>query len=326
MTNPAAYAALAGVSMAALVGFGLTSFTGSLRLEAFGLRQVAGAVLGLVLAAGILPAGPRRDGRDVGRGAARPDDPTGVDGGERDGGGPLPCPVDHGRPGRRASRRRPAIRRAGSRRATPRSDTPSPTGRARASWTPGRPLAGPGPDRLEQTLAEILGGTTRHGGALLAPFGVRFVAAERTLLPEAVAHAFQRQVDLNLVPAAGFTILRNDTAIPPAAVLETGPAEQDVIASADPATIATWRPVPSVPLERVPGGWDGPAAEGTVFLSTEFDPGWELDGREVDPDVAFGWATSFAADGEPVRVRHEGSVAAGSRSRCSRWSGWSPCG
>jgi hypothetical protein len=158
-------------------------------------------------------------------------------------------------------------------------------------------------------LAEVLGGTTRHGGALLAPFGVRFVAAERALLPEAVAQAFQRQVDLNLVPASGFTIFRNDTAIPPAAVLETEPADDEVIASADPATIATWRPVATVALEPASGGWDGPAAEGTVFLSTEFDPAWELEGADVDPDVAFGWATSFPADGEPVRVRHEGSVA-----------------
>jgi hypothetical protein len=117
-------------------------------------------------------------------------------------------------------------------------------------------------------------------------------------------------VDLNLVPASGFTIFRNDTAIPPAAVLETGQAEDDVIESTDPVTIATWRPVPTVALEPVPGGWDGPAAEGIVFLSTEFDPGWELGGTDVDPDVAFGWATSFAADGEPVRVRHDGSVAA----------------
>jgi hypothetical protein len=83
-----------------------------------------------------------------------------------------------------------------------------------------------------------------------------------------------------------------------------------VIASDDMATAATWLPVPSTPLEEVPGGWDGPAAEGTVFLSTEFDPGWELGGRDADPEVAFGWATSFRADGEPVRVRHEGGVAA----------------
>jgi GT2 family glycosyltransferase len=309
MTNPAAYAALAGVSMATLVGFGLTSFTGSLRLESFGLRQVAGAVLGLVLAAGILL---QALGAMVGTWAVGPPARTippawTVVSGTMEGpfrvlwitgdhGQGLPPPA--GDPARRLEAGDATIRYA-------------LTDREGASVLDiGRPLAGAGPDELEETLAEILGGTTRHGGALLAPFGVRFVAAERTLLPEAVAQAFQRQVDLNLVPAAGFTILRNDTAILPAAILETGSAEAQVIASADPSTIATWRPVPSVALERVPGGWDGPAAEGTVFLSTEYDPGWELGGGEEDPEVAFGWATSFAADGEPVRVRHEGSVAA----------------
>ena len=49
---------------------------------------------------------------------------------------------------------------------------------------------------------------------------------------------------------------------------------------------------------------------GTVFLSTEYDPGWELEGTSRRPDVAFGWATSFRAEGEPIRVRHGGSVPA----------------
>ena len=54
LSNPPAYAAVAAVSMAGLIGFGLTSFTGSLRLEAFGLRQVTGAVLAAVLGVGLL--------------------------------------------------------------------------------------------------------------------------------------------------------------------------------------------------------------------------------------------------------------------------------
>ena len=71
-----------------------------------------------------------------------------------------------------------------------------------------------------------------------------------------------------------------------------------------------WRRVPAVPLERVSGGWDGPAGlEGTVFLSTEYDAQWGL-GSSVRPEVAFGWATSFPASGEPVRVRHDGQLPA----------------
>ena len=45
LANPPAFAVLAAVSMASLIGFGLTSFTGSLRFESFGLRQVGGGVL-----------------------------------------------------------------------------------------------------------------------------------------------------------------------------------------------------------------------------------------------------------------------------------------
>ncbi|HEX5938538.1 MAG TPA: glycosyltransferase family 2 protein [Actinomycetota bacterium] len=308
LTNPGAYAGLAAVSMATLVGFGLGSFTGSLRLEAFGLRQVAGAVLGIVLAAGILlqslaamvgtwavgrpqetipPAWAVVSGTTPG--AFRVLWLTG------DHGDGLPPPA--GDPTRRLQAGDATIRYA-------------LTDREGASvLDTGRPLAGPGPDRLEQALVEILGSTTRHGGALLAPFGVRFVVAQQALLPEAVARAFRRQVDVNLVPASGFTIFRNATTVPPAAVLETGPEASAVIASGEMATTATWLPVPSTPLEEVPGGWDGPAAEGTAFLSTEFDRGWELGSRDADPEVAFGWATSFPADGEPVRVRHDGGVA-----------------
>jgi hypothetical protein len=309
LTNPAAYAGLAAVSMATLIGFGLASFTGSLRLEAFGLRQVAGAVLGLVVGGGILLQSLSAMVGTWAVGTPQQAIPPAwtvvsetIEGPFRvlwltgDHGDGLPYPA--GDPTRRLEAGDATIRYA-------------LTDRDGASvLDTGRPLAGPGPDRLEEALAEILGATTRHGGALLAPFGVRFVVAERSLLPPAVARAFELQVDMNLVPAAGFTLLRNATAIPPAAVLETGPAEDEVIASDDPAATATWLPVQSVPLEPVPDGWDGPAAEGTVFLSTEFDPGWELGGADADPEEAFGWATSFPSEGEPVHVRHEGGVAA----------------
>ena len=174
----------------------------------------------------------------------------------------------------------------------------------------GRPFSGPGPDHLELALREILAGTTRHGGALLAPFGIRFVVAEQAALPEAAHDAFDAQVDVNLVPASGFVIFRNSVALPPAASLATEPADVEILGAADPSTIAMWRSVPATALERVPGGWDGAGVDGTVFLSTEYDAGWELQGSARGPEVAFGWATSFRAEGDPVRIRHGGSVPA----------------
>ena len=157
---------------------------------------------------------------------------------------------------------------------------------------------------------EILGGTTRHGGALLSPFGIRFVVAEKGVLPSAAEEALDAQLDVDLLPATGFTIYRNASAVPPAAILTTGSADEEIMGASDPSTIAMWRPVPSVPLEPVSGGWDGPALEGTIFLSTEYDAQWAFQGDSGRPEVAFGWATSFTATGDPVRIRHEGQLPA----------------
>jgi hypothetical protein len=177
----------------------------------------------------------------------------------------------------------------------------------------GRPLAGGGPDRLDEVLDEILSGTTSHGGALLASFGIRYVIAEDQHVPEAGHAAFDRQLDLDERPAVGLTIWRNAAAIPPAAVLETQPEDEEVLRSSDLGTIARWRSVPASPLESVDGGWDGPPARGTVFVATEFDRGWSLEGTARAPTPAFGWATSFPADGDEVRVRHSGGFAANVR-------------
>ena len=309
LANPPAYAALAAVSMASLIGFGLTSFTGSLRSESFGLRQVSGGALGLVLGAGLLlqsmaamagtwGVGPPEEHippawavvSAAARGSFRVLWLTG------DRGDGLPPPA--GDPQRRLEAGEGTVRYG-------------LTDRDGASvLDTGRPLSGPGPDHLERVLGEIFGGTTRHGGALLSPFGIRFVVAEKGVIPSAAEGALDAQLDVDLLPATGFTIYRNASAIPPAAILETGSADEEIMGAGDPATIATWRAVPAVPLERVSGGWDGPRLEGTVFLSTEFDARWALRGGSVQPEVAFGWATRFEATGDPVQIRHEGQLPA----------------
>jgi hypothetical protein len=309
VSNPPAFAALAAISMASLIAFGLTSFTGSLRFESFGLRQVAGGVLTLLLGAGILlqSLAAMVGTWDVGRPEERvPPAWTVVSGASRgsfrilwltgDRGDGLPPPA--GDPQRRLEAGDATIRY-------------TLTDRQGASvLDTGRPLSGPGPEHLERALGEILSATTRHGGALLAPFGIRFVVAEQRVLPAPVREALDAQLDVNLLPATGFTIYRNASAIPPAAILETGPTDREIMGVGDPTTIAMWRPVSAVPLERVPGGWNGPALAGTVFLSTEYDGQWDLGGVSVRPEVAFGWATSFQASGDPVHVRHGGGLPA----------------
>ncbi len=309
LSNPPAFAALAAVSMASLIGFGLTSFTASLRFESFGLRQVGGGVLTLVLGAGLLlQALAAMVGTwDVGQSEEHIPPAWAVVSGASDGsfrvlwltgdlGDGLPPPA--GDPQRRLEAGEATIRY-------------TLTDRQGASvLDTGRPLSGPGPEHLERALAEILGGTTRHGGALLSPFGIRFVVAEQEVLPAAAREALDAQLDVNLLPATGFTIYRNASAIPPAAILETRRRDREIMGVGDPSAIAMWQPVPAFPLERVSGGWNGPALPGTVFLSFEYDAQWALRGVSAGPEVAFGWATSFQASDEPVQVRQEGGLPA----------------
>src|SRR4029077_17660375 len=73
----------------------------------------------------------------------------------------------------------------------------------------GRPSSGPGYDALGRTLGEALSGDTRHGGALLAPFAVRFLVAAPGDLPALALRRLNEQVDLVRVEAGGLVIFRN---------------------------------------------------------------------------------------------------------------------
>jgi hypothetical protein len=47
-----------------------------------------------------------------------------------------------------------------------------------------------------------------------------------------------------------------------------------------------------------------------VFLSTEFDGAWTIEGSDATPSAAFGWATSFGATDAPVAVRYGAQLPA----------------
>ena len=119
------------------------------------------------------------------------------------------------------SRRPAATRRASSRRgaATLRYGLTDRAGtsRTRHRAAVGRPR--PRPARA-RALGEILSGTTAHGGALLAPFGVRFVVADDDDLPAAAASCLDAQVDLDLDARRRARDLPERRAIPPAAILD----------------------------------------------------------------------------------------------------------
>ncbi|HXF57385.1 MAG TPA: hypothetical protein VNO34_07415, partial [Actinomycetota bacterium] len=162
----------------------------------------------------------------------------------------------------------------------------------------GRSSEGPGYRALEAVLAEVLSGATRHGGALLAPFGVRFVVADPADLPEPAWIRLLRQVDLDPVPVGGLRVLENAKAVPAASVV-VDPGW--TVRARGPALGAVDLPLPEArPFQppRLEGG-AGPGA--MVLLAQEFDPRWRLElpgGARLRPFRAFGWATAFA--GSPV--------------------------
>jgi hypothetical protein len=165
-----------------------------------------------------------------------------------------------------------------------------------------RPSVGPGPDVLERSIGEILSGTSHHGGALLAPFGVRYVIAADGDLPRPARMLLDAQVDLDLVPAAGLIVYRNARAIPPAVMLGDVPASIEAVRSTTGAEIVRASPGRGSRLRQVQGGWEGGEGAGPVAVSTEFDGAWRIEGTDARPLTSFGWATGFPVQQAPVRV------------------------
>lgn len=298
------YAAVAAIAEAALVAVGIASVATGLQRESFGFRQVGTAALTLTLGVGLVLQSAAAATGEWGVGG--PDripaawalvDSTqtgsfrvlwlgGVDG--------RPFPPPGGDPEGVVEVADATV----SYGITGREGTPA--------LDLGRPLVGRGQEALEATLLELLSSTTSHAGALLAPFGVRYVVARSDGLPEAARASLDAQVDLDHVPAAELTIFRNAVSLPPATVLQADAATEAIVASDDPEVIQRYRPVPGSPLEAVEGGWSGPTEGGNLaVISTEFDGAWELEGSSEAPESAFGWATDFPIEGQTtVRISY----------------------
>ncbi|HEX6843982.1 MAG TPA: glycosyltransferase family 2 protein [Actinomycetota bacterium] len=303
LQNAPVYAATAAAASALLVALGLASVLGSLGTESFGFRQVAAAAVGVSLTLGfVLQTAAVATGE---WGVGGPDEipaawavvDSAAQGEFRvlwlapDDGSPFPAPG--GDPD--------AVAVAG--------DATLAYGltdrRGSLALDIGRPIAGPGADALAATIGEVLRGTTVHGGALLAPFAVRFVVAREDAVPAAGLARLDAQTDLNRIPAAGLVIWRNDAAIPPASVLTVDQEAARIVASANPAQIQRWRAQPASPLTPTDDGFAGPTDGGTLaVLSDEYDGAWEVEGSTADPDRAFGWATSFEVTGAQVAIRY----------------------
>jgi GT2 family glycosyltransferase len=300
-TNAPVYVTLAGVCCAFVLGDGLASAFGGLERSSFGFRQI-----GSVLLAGILGLGMSLQALAMMVGswsiggqeqvpaswsvlAAASTDPynvvwlSGVDG--------NPFPAPGGDPS--------GVVAAGDATAAY-----GLTGRDGALAVDiGRPLTGDGGPALRAALSEILSGTTVHGGALLAPFGVRFVVAPQTAVPAATEHSLSAQVDLEPIPSAGLLIWHNVVAVPPASVLHADRATEAIVASADPDVIQRLDPNVAGALASTEAGWRGTGGGGDlVALSSAFDDAWRLAGSDVRPQRSFGWATSFTNVPDDIEI------------------------
>ncbi len=153
------------------------------------------------------------------------------------------------------------------------------------------------------TLAED--GRTNRLGRLLAPAGVRFVAAPSTQGPDADArvpltpqlrHALASQLDLARRPIAGGLVLYENLAWIPL---------QAVVPENDAATVPTGdvEPVPAALRTDVAGTAEpvtgaGPVLPGLVLWGEAYDSSWEDAGADGGAGhvETFGWANGFEVE------------------------------
>lgn len=303
LANAPVYIVLAAATEALLVSLGLASVLG-VASESFGARQIGTAALTVMLAVGLsLQALSAMAGGWAWGGADKiPAAWAVVDSAAQSdfnvlwvGGGPDPFPAPGGDPQAQVAAGAASLRYA----ITGRDGT--------RAIDIGRPLAGPGADALHTSLAQILGGNTSHGGALLAPFGIRYIVAAPGSLPPAAIRRLQQQVDIDPATANGLVIYRNAVALPPAGAFVLDEANAKILASSEPASIAKLGALPATAFTAVRGGWDGSVSgDQAVYVATEFSRGWHA--GDVASERAFGWATAFPATSGTVEVRHSNDL------------------
>ena len=301
LSNPVAYAALAAFAMASLAAMGLESVLSGLHRRSFGIAQFGSALLVGVVTVGLAGQAfqAMRGSWEIG-GSDRVSPAYAVvqpENGEsyrvlwigRRLGGSFPAPG--GVPMGTAA--------AGS--ASVRFAVTAPAGASAYEF--GRSLGGSGYGGLSEVLSAILSGPTRQGGAMLAPFGIRYVVAGNGDLPPAAALRLDEQLDLVGARAAGLTIFRDTVTVPPASAIPD-PSWRLAASTGDPRSAAALQQPDAIPLAGSDGSYTGGPYPGRTFppgssvlLSQEFDDRWRLTptggGPEVAPRPAFGWAVGF---------------------------------
>lgn len=303
LTNQPAYLALAAMAMAALVGYGLATLEERIVSEAFGVRQIAVALLAVVMVVGVgsqlLQAAIGE--WTIGTNTLPPAWPVvsasepgafrvvwfGAPGGDR-------FPAPGGDASVLLEQEDASMRYA----ITDRDGI--------TALDIGRSGHGDGYAFLDEVLREIVGGQTRHGGQLLAALGVRFLVAEEGDVLPSVLDRLDTQVDLFRVPAGGLVIYRNPRQLPVASVVE-GEGFPEAAGTDDLAALVRLPDVAVTPLESSDGGFTGTAPAGTTYVAEQFAGGWRARsaGASAEPRQAFGWAMTFATGSGQVQVRYE---------------------
>jgi GT2 family glycosyltransferase len=315
ISNPAAYLGVAGLGMALLVGLGLTDLLRGVGEASFGHRQLGAAVMAILLAVGLggqavqaaagswAVGGPDRIEPAYALVHQPPITFRVLWIGDLHGDAfPAPGGLPDGTVAAGPASVRYSIRDP----------------RGASALDVGRPSSGAGYRALGAALSQILAGETHHGGALLAPFAIRFVVARSGELPPAAYRRLARQVDLDQIPTKGLTIFRDDKAAPLAGVTVAGEWRR-AASSPDPLSIEMLRAPGAQPLTAVSDeSFDGGTIPGSalLFLAEQYDSRWKLIPQEQGPTGpirAFGWAVAFRTDAvsPSFRVHYGGQ---GSRS------------
>jgi GT2 family glycosyltransferase len=311
LASTVAYVGVAAFGYALLVGIGLSALLGGVARRSFDIRRIGAAAMAIVLAGGLLAqAAQAAAGRWAVGGSDRVPAAyplVGVAGGVPyrvlwlgdAGAGDFPSPggppdggVDAGA-------------------ASVRFAVTLPSGASALDI--GRPSAGPGYDQLRLALEEILAGDTRHGGALLSIFGIRFIVGRPGAVPPTAIRRLARQIDLDLVPTEGLTIFQNAVTAPLASEIRDSGWRRTAVSPSLLATSELGAPSYTA-LSEGHDGFAGPAssAASLVLLSQQFDPRWRLVGSDgqtaILPTRSFAWAVGFKVGAEPggFSVRYGG--------------------
>jgi GT2 family glycosyltransferase len=305
VANAPLYVGLSAVAEAAVIGYGVAAIGAGIERHAFGYRQIAVGALGLVLVLGvagqILQAA--LGGWAIGPNGLPSAWPV-VANAPADArvlwiGGPQPgrFPAPGGDP----------IGVVAAGEASVRFSITDRDGATVLDLA--RPDGGDGYRYTRSALSELMAGGTSHGGALLAPLGVRFVVAAAGDVPPAARARLDAQLDLDLVPAEGLVIYRNARALPPAFVTPDT-AFARAARSGSALDIAEVGDVAATPIDASGTAWELTSTGGFGYVADQYASGWRLldADEERSPSPAFGWAIGFAAPEGHIAATFDGQA------------------